>query len=47
MNARTKKSIAMGLISGALVLLYNYFPDARGIVIFSAFYGLALNHIYV
>jgi hypothetical protein len=43
MQGKFATTLLLAIVTGALILLYNYFPDHRGLVIFSALLGLALT----
>ena len=43
MSGRVKQGLAMGLVTGVLMLAYQLMPDYSGVIVFSALFGLALT----
>ena len=43
MSGQMKKGFVMALVVGVLLLLYQHFPDYQGVIVLSAFFGLAVT----
>lgn len=45
MDPRRQKAVMISVLAAVLLLLYEAFPEYRGVIVISAIAGLGISHI--